>query len=270
MWAILSNLKCCLLGCWTVALAAGLAAGCLAASSYASEESDQPYNVLMIIIDDAAPQLHSVGQGGPVRTPNIERIASRGTWFTQAYCNAPACNPSRTAMLTGVKASRSGVFYNSQKFPETWIAETESMPGNSRQSIASPVSLVDLYPTLVTLTGIDGPQHDLDGVDLAPLLAGEVRDRGRPVLSTWGRGNHAICDERYRYIRYRNGEEELYDHLADKHEWHNLAEHSQYASIKDRLARYLPGSDAPNTAKLDPPHSELEWDEQSFKSPSRN
>jgi arylsulfatase A-like enzyme len=107
----------------------------LAADSAASsDESDRPYNVLMIIIDDAAPQLHSVGQGGPVRTPNIERLASRGTWFRRAYCNAPACNPSRTAMLKGVEPSRSGVYYNSQKFPETWIADAESMIARFRNA----------------------------------------------------------------------------------------------------------------------------------------
>ncbi len=108
----------------------GLAASCLESRA----ESNQPYNVLMIIIDDAAPQLHRVGHGGPVRTPNIERLASRGTWFKQAYCNAPACNPSRMAMLSGVRASRSGVYYNSQKFPKTWIAEAESLPARFRKA----------------------------------------------------------------------------------------------------------------------------------------
>jgi len=476
-----------------------------AAFAEGPDESARPWNVLMIIIDDAAPQLHSVGQDGPVRTPNIERLAERGTWFRQAYCNAPACNPSRAAMLTGVEASRSGIYYNSQKSPETWISETESLvarfrnagyltagygkiahtmvasmpdytpgfvmphnsttyvrhrdrdlfdhvlpgtlrdggtenftlgklpddwdrddpekwqqdteqadraiallaeehdqpfflgvgfwrphvrfavperyfdrhpldqievpagyhpfdledlpergrlmswsdrqhvdivkrgmwrellqgyfaamsyvdeqigrvldaleasehaentiviflsdngmhlgeknhwlkytlweqatrvflsvrvPGYPRQSIDSPVSLVDLYPTLATLTGVGRPEHELDGVDLTPLLAGETDERGRPVLSTWGRGNHALRDERYRYIRYRNGEEELYDHLSDEHEWHNLADDPRLASVKARLAAHFPETDAPNTEKLNPPQSELAWDELGFE-----
>jgi arylsulfatase A-like enzyme len=135
------------------------------------------------------------------------------------------------------------------------------VPGYPRQTIDSPVSLVDLYPTLATLSGIGRPEHELDGVDLTSLLAGEVQERGRPVLSTWGRGNHAIRDERYRYIRYRNGEEELYDHFADGHEWDNLADDPQFDSVKARLAASLPESDAPNTRKLNPPQSELQWDE---------
>ncbi len=125
------------------------------------------------------------------------------------------------------------------------------VPGCPAQSIDSPVSLIDLYPTLVTLCELGRPEHELDGVDLSKLLAGETPDRGRPVLSTWGRGNHAIRDERYRYIRYRNGEEELYDHSADEHEWHNLAGDPQYAQLKTRLAEYLPEFDAPNTERLD-------------------
>jgi len=488
---------------WGVIFFLGLSASCLGESP--AKTSDSPFNVLMIIIDDAAPQWHSVGQGGPVRTPNIERLAAQGTWFKQAYCNAPACNPSRLAMLSGVRASRSGVYYNSQKFPKTWIADTEKMPARFRnagyltagygkishtmmasipdytpghahphnsskhvthrdtdlaehilpgternggsdnftwgvlpddwdrddpklwqqdtqqadraikllqaqhdqpfflavgfwrphvrfivperyfnmyppgefdvpagfhpfdledlpsrgrlmswsdrqhaqmvkaglwkealqgysasmtyvdeqvgrvldalqssgqaertivvffsdngmhlgekhhwlkytlweqatgvffsirvpgfpnQTIDAPVSLVDLYPTLMTLCELGRPEHELDGVDLTKLLSGETSERGRPVLSTWGRGNHAIRDVRYRYIRYRNGEEELYDHLGDEHEWHNLASDPRYDAIKLSLAKHLPDFDAPNTEKIDPPLSESEWDDQTFE-----
>lgn len=53
--------------------------------------------------------LHDVFQTSPVHTPNMQRIASRGTWFTHAYVDAPACCPSRTAFLTGVHATKSGV-----------------------------------------------------------------------------------------------------------------------------------------------------------------
>src|SRR5690348_11903128 len=50
-------------------------------------------NVLMIIIDDVAASIHSVGQPSPVQTPSIARLAARSTWFTRAYCDAPACCP---------------------------------------------------------------------------------------------------------------------------------------------------------------------------------
>lgn len=73
-----------------------------------------------------------------------------------------------------------------------------SVPGTPHQKIDSPVGLIDLYPTLIDLCGLETPAtHTLDGVDLAPLLAGKVADRGKPVLSTYGRGNHTLRDARY-------------------------------------------------------------------------
>src|SRR5262249_20224589 len=55
-----------------------------------------------------------LGKRPDARTPNIDRLAARGVLFTRAYCAAPACNPSRTAILTGVRPSTSGVYHNDQ------------------------------------------------------------------------------------------------------------------------------------------------------------
>src|SRR5687768_9821947 len=98
-------------------------------ASAAPSATNQPYNVLMIIIDVAA-NLHSVKNKGPLRTPNIERLASRGTWFARAYNDAPVCCGSRTALLTGVHAARSGVYYNTQPYRRagTWISRAQTLP----------------------------------------------------------------------------------------------------------------------------------------------
>jgi len=119
------------------------------------------------------------------------------------------------------------------------------LPGAESRVCPTPVSLVDLYPTLLDLCGLPQPEHKLEGYNVAPILRGETDDRGAPVLMTQGIGNHAIRDFRFRYIRYRNGEEELYDHDNDQPEWHNLADDPRYDSVKQRLARYLPATDAP-------------------------
>lgn len=470
-------------------------------------------NVLMIIIDDVAANVHSVGQASPVQTPNIERLAGRGAWFTHAYNDAPACCPSRTAMLTGVQSSRSGVYYNTQSYTRsgTWIAKVESLPanllrngyltasygklyhsrdqvdhvaefspgyykmhnaardvsfndgtllkqiipgsrheipgktsrnwtwgilpdnwdrddpatdqqdteqanrtikfvseshdqpffvacglwrphvawtvpkryydmfpleqielppgykagdlddlpkpgrwianhrgehaeivagemwkkslqgyyaslayvdeqigrvldalehspnqdntiviflsdngmhlgekdhwlkyalweqscqvmlsiyvpGDPKQTVDSPVGLLDLYPTLVDLCGLDPPStHTLDGIDLAPLLTGKVAERGRPVLSTYGRANHAIRDTEYRYIRYRNGDEELYDHKSDTHEWNNLANDPAYDAVKKRLAQFLPRQDAPDVPEQGAASDNSRWQDEAFR-----
>jgi arylsulfatase A-like enzyme len=448
-------------------------------------------NVLFLIIDDHGPGLHSVLQPqSRVRTPNMERLAARGTWFTRAYVDSPACCPSRTAFLTGVHTAKSGVYYNSQAYRRTTtaIAKAETLPGRflrggyltaghgkiahnryleddvadyspghykifnraadvthtdagllqhivpgtlrkmwhdswnhgvlpddwdrgdprklqqdtqqadrtiallrarhaqpffvacgfwrphvawtvpqryydlfppetlettaghkpddlddlpkvarwlathrgehdfivknglwqkslqayyasiayvdeqigrvldaleagpnrdntilvfasdngwhtgeknhwskfylselacrvvfaisgpglKRQVSDTPVGLIDIYPTLVSLAGLTPPRaHTLDGVDLSTILRGASAARGRPVLSTYGPGNHSIRDPRYRYTRFSNGTEELYDHDRDPHEWTNLAADPRHAATKSRLAAHLPKTDAP-------------------------
>ena len=122
-----------------------------------------------------------------------------------------------------------------------------AVPGLKPQRCETPVSLTDLYPTLTALCGVPRPAtHGLDGFDLGPLLRGAGRERGAPVLSTYGRGNHAIRSERFRYMRYRNGAEELYDHDTDPHEWHNLAGDPRHADVMGELGRVLPIFNAPD------------------------
>jgi arylsulfatase A-like enzyme len=54
-----------------------------------------------------------------------------------------------------------------------------------------------------------------------------------------------VRDERYRYIRYVDGSEELYDHRTDPHEWTNLAESPEHARTKAALAQFMPRADSP-------------------------
>lgn len=470
-------------------------------------------NVLVIFIDDHPYTLASVDRPSPVPTPNIQRLAARGTWFSNGYCDAPSCGPSRTAFLTGVRSSRSGVYYNGQSYrrnkefiskvttlpgqflkngyltvgygkvahnsflmddigdyspgyykwmdnpqdvthtnkdllkyiipgtrrtipgkssptwdwgmlpddwdrddpakiqqdtqqanrtievlrtahdrpffmvcgfyrphipwsvpkryfdrfpldsiqlpegykeddledlpkPGRWIATNRgehaeivaagmwkkclqgiyastayvdeqigrildaleksdynkntivvfaadngfhvgeknhwlkfalweqtsrvvfavSVPGMPVQKSKSPVSLLDVYPTLMTLCGLPAPEtHTFDGVDLTKLLAGKVKDRGQPVLTTYGRGNHSLRDDRYRYIRYRNGQEEFYDEQKDPYEWQNLANDPKYAKAKAALAKWLPATDAqdvyPNKGS---PLKDASWSDEAF------
>jgi len=65
-----------------------------------------------------------------------------------------------------------------------------------------------------------------------------------PALTTHGRGNHALRNERWRYIRYADGGEELYDHEKDPNEWTNLAGRPEFAAVKASLAKWLPRTDA--------------------------
>jgi arylsulfatase A-like enzyme len=101
-----------------------------------------------------------------------------------------------------------------------------------------PVSLIDIYPTLIELSQLP-PKAELDGQSLVPLLKNPELKWDRPALMTMNRGNHAVRSDRWRYIRYRDGKEELYDHDKDPWEWTNLAENPEYASVIAEHKKWL-------------------------------
>jgi arylsulfatase A-like enzyme len=112
-------------------------------------------------------------------------------------------------------------------------------PGFASGVCSHPVSLIDLYPTLNELCGLE-PVDRQDGVSLLPLLRDPKRSWDRPAVIEFRSGNAAVRSDRYRYIRYRDGGEELYDHQTDAHEWHNLAGSAAHAGVKAELAQWLP------------------------------
>ncbi len=132
----------------------------------------------------------------------------------------------------------------STRVPLIIVAPGTTEPGSRTNRV---VSLVDLYPTLAELAGFEIPEH-VDGRSLMPLLIDPATDWQHVALSTFGYKNHAVRSDRYRYIRYADGSEELYDHDSDPHEWQNLAADPEYSTIKQELIEQLPQIDAPDTA----------------------
>jgi len=111
------------------------------------------------------------------------------------------------------------------------------------------VSLIDLFPTLNELCQLPDVAG-LEGQSLLPVLKDPATQWARPALTTHGQGNHSLRTDRWRYIRYRDGGEELYDHENDPHEWYNLAAQADFAQIKIELAKSLPKHDAETLGKL--------------------
>jgi arylsulfatase A-like enzyme len=111
-------------------------------------------------------------------------------------------------------------------------------------SSARPVELLDIYPTLIELLGLP-PKTGLEGASLVPLLRDARARRDQPAITTHNPGNHSVRSERWRYIRYADGTEELYDLLGDPNEWRNLAGDPSHASVVAEHKRWLPASSAP-------------------------
>ena len=105
------------------------------------------------------------------------------------------------------------------------------------------VDFSSVYPTLCELTGLPHPAH-LDGMSLAPLLRDSQSVWPHPAITTHGFKNHTVRTEDWRYIRYANGDEELYDEANDPLEYTNLAQVPTYAEKIQELAGHLPTTDA--------------------------
>jgi arylsulfatase A-like enzyme len=100
-----------------------------------------------------------------------------------------------------------------------------------------PTSLLDLYPTLAELTNSKAPDH-LDGISLVPWLKDPTLAREKPATCSY-LGNHTIRTDHWRYIAYRSGVEELYDHRSDSDEFTNLAYDPTHAKQRDAMRALL-------------------------------
>lgn len=106
---------------------------------------------------------------------------------------------------------------------------------------SQPVSLLDIYPTLVELCGFPDLDH-LDGQSLVSLLKNPKAKRDRPAITAYDE-HIAVRTSQYRYIRYKDGSEELYNCSKDPHEWVNQSKNPEYAAIKKKLNAALPTPD---------------------------
>ena len=125
--------------------------------------------------------------------------------------------------------------------PFIWVAPGVTRPGGTCNRT---VDFMSIYPTLCDLAGISIPSH-VKGPSLRPLLANPQANWDHPGITTFHKDNHGVRTEGWRYIRYADGGEELYDETADPYEWTNVANDPKYASQKADLAKLLPQENAP-------------------------
>ena len=140
------------------------------------------------------------------------------------------------------------------------------IPGNGKnanQECLYPVSLIDLYPTLINLCGLpEEPNsgkndYPIDGHSLAELIKDpsgaelDVREVALTAVTGLSRAdlfgeippvnehNFSVRSKDFRYVFWADGFEELYDHRNDPHEWHNLADQDDYQMIKQDLKKQM-------------------------------
>jgi arylsulfatase A-like enzyme len=125
----------------------------------------------------------------------------------------------------------------SARVPLIIVAPGITTPGSV---CSSPVSLIDIYPTLLELSGLSSSDTQLDGTSLVPLLKDPATPRETAALSAYGKGNDLVAFKNWRYIRYTTGREELYNTDKDPYQWDNLAQNPDYAPVLLELKARLP------------------------------
>jgi len=127
--------------------------------------------------------------------------------------------------------------------PFMWVVPGLTKPGTISDRT---VDFMSIFPTLTDLCGIPTPKH-VEGVSIRPLLANPNAAWTTPGVTTYRYKNHSARSAGWRYIRYANGDEELYDEAKDPNEYVNLAGKPEFAARKAELAAFLPKTDAPDT-----------------------
>ena len=113
-------------------------------------------------------------------------------------------------------------------------------PGLVKGAVCSkPTQLLDIYPTLLELTGLT-PDPKLEGNSLVPLLKNPQADWPHMARTSFGPGNYSIVSEDYRYIHYNDGSEEFYDRTQDTHEWNNVITDPEYAEVIKKHRAQIP------------------------------
>ena len=126
----------------------------------------------------------------------------------------------------------------------------------------------DSFPSLLALAQLPA-RPDLEGHSLVPQFQDASAPREWPAITTHNRGNHTIRTQDWRYIRYADGSEELYDMKNDPNEWTNLAKAPEHTAKKTELAKWLPKIDkAPvpgsksRVLTYDPTTGEAIWEDK--------
>lgn len=136
--------------------------------------------------------------------------------------------------------AKSALWREATVVPLIWVAPGVAPAGKKCEAA---VDLMSVYPTVCELAGVPVPKH-VDGISIKPLLENPSREWKQPAIVTHLPGNNAAVTAQWRYIKYADGTEELYDVRKDPNEWTNVAGKPELAKLKKELAAYMPAKNA--------------------------
>src|SRR5690606_24189322 len=127
------------------------------------------------------------------------------------------------------------------------------LPDGKAYKCPQTVGTIDIFPTLIDYCKLGSPKQKLDGQSIIPILQNHKYNWTRPGLTTAGEGYSSIRSERYRYIKYPDGSEELYDHQSDPYEHVNLAGKADMKNVITELSKSVPAHFAPSVKEKPAP-----------------
>lgn len=217
---------------------------------------------LPVVRDDDLDDVPEVGRNLALSPPDHQLVTSRGVWrpAVQGYLAAVSfCDwivgrivaeldrsglaDNTLIVLWGDNGFHLGEKLHWRKFAlweEATLVPLVFVPPSgtaTRPFYDAPVSLIDLFPTIAELCGVSGPTP-CDGRSLVQAMTSSDAPNS-PALMTWGKGNHSVRDGDWRYTRYHDGSEELYNHRSDPYEWTNLARDVRLGEQIEKLRRWI-------------------------------
>lgn len=111
--------------------------------------------------------------------------------------------------------------------------------GSANGNTNSLASLIDIYPTLIELSGLP-PRKDLDGKSLVSVLENPKQLDDRAIITTYDYGSYSVRYKNWHYIQYIDDSRELYNLDTDPNEWTNLNNDPEYQETLKVLSAYIP------------------------------
>ncbi len=163
---------------------------CLFGTAFLQADDNRKPNILFIAIDDQNDWIGHLNGHPMVKTPHIDALAARGTAFTNAHCQAPICNPSRTSLMTGLRPSTTGIYGLAPWFrdlPE--FKDVVSLPQYLKTHGYKTMATGKIYHGGY---GYAKNQQEFDV--LGPGASGKPFPPGNKKLVTTPFGNHRLVD----------------------------------------------------------------------------